>query len=116
MGNKRERASKDLDSYDQYGNTKWKWLDDDKAEKSKRRQKALAKGDQGHFVVHDPKAFRSKKGKSDSYNAFSYIKLNPAMLNKRNRKKGEKTFDIVVDKKKAGKRMKDGMLAGAKIK
>ena len=76
----------------------------------------MAKKQEGHFVVHDPKAFRSKKGKSDSYNAFSYIKLNPAVLNKRNRKKGEKTFDMVVDKKKAGKRMKTGMLSGAKIK
>jgi hypothetical protein len=64
--------------------------------------------------------YRSKVGKSDivkkgDHDPFAYIKLNPKMLNKRNQKKAIKSFDLVMEKKKAGKRIKEGTLAGLKM-
>lgn len=41
--------------------------------------------------------------KPGNHDPFAYIKLNPKMLNKRNAKKSIKTFDVVIEKKKAGK-------------
>jgi hypothetical protein len=46
---------------------------------------------------------------------YAYIKLNPKMLNKRNRNKAVKSFDTIIDKKKEGKRVKEGMFSGMKM-
>ena len=80
----------------------------------------MPKDEEGHFIQNDPSKYRSEKGKSDvirkgEHDPFAYIKLNPKMLNKWNAKWSIKSFDLVVDKKKAGKRVKDGMLSGLKV-
>ena len=58
-----------------------------------------------------------KKGK---YEPFAYIKLNPKMLNKRNKEKAVKSFEGVVSHgkkqfKKTGKKS-DGLLSGMGFK
>lgn len=78
------------------------------------KKQMQSKDEEGHFIQNDPAKYRSQKGKSDvvkkgEHDPFAYIKLNPKMLNKRNLKKAVKTFDLVIDKKKAGKRVKEGM-------
>lgn len=54
--------------------------------------------------------------KAGKYEPFAYIKLNPKMLNKRNKDKAVKTFETVVSTgKKEGKRghkKTEGMLSG----
>jgi len=59
-------------------------------------------------VKHSGDAYKSTKGQGDvlkqgRYEPFAYIKLNPKMLNKRNKEKAVKSFEQVVS---SGKRKK----------
>lgn len=77
---------------------------------------------EGHIIKQSGAAFRGKNSKSDvlkkgEHEPYAYIKLNPKMINKRNRDKAVKSFQTVVEKKKQDKRkQKDGMLSGVVFK
>lgn len=54
--------------------------------------------------------------KSNQYEPYAYIKLNPKMINKRNRDKAVKSFGTVIEKKKTNKRkQKEGMFSGLTV-
>ena len=100
MRGETEAEASDSDSIDDL-KTKlwmiWKWKRVDEANeqaiytaatKSKKKH-TTAPDEEGHFIKHDPKIYKSKVGKSDmlkpgQHDPFAYIKLNPKMLNKRN--------------------------------
>ena len=78
----------------------------------------------GHIEKHSADAYRSAKGKGDvikagKYEPFSYVQLNPRLLNRRNRQKAVASFQkIVTFGKKEGKReehAKKGGLSGLKM-
>lgn len=74
----------------------------------------------GHIEKFSGDKYRSAKGKGDVIKAgklepFSYIQLNPRMLNKRLKSQAIKSFAKVVDfGKKEGKR--DSVMSGLTVK
>ncbi len=55
----------------------------------------------GHHIVESGQKFRAKDGRSDALKSgemepYAYIRLNPAMMNKRNRQAAVKSFEPVV--------------------
>ena len=75
----------------------------------KRRKSAVRATDEdGHFMKHSADVYKSKKGHGDilrkgAHEPFAYIKLNPKMLNKRNKGKAVQSFQGVIEKKKKNK-------------
>ena len=78
----------------------------------------------GHIEKFSGDAFKSTKGKGDvikagKYEPFSYVQLNPRLLNRRNRSKAVASFKKVVSfGKKEGKReanAQKGGLSGLKM-
>lgn len=68
---------------------------------------------EGHHIVESGDKFRAKDGRSDALRRgemepFAYIRLNPAMMNKRNRNAAVKSFEPVVGG--------SGALKGVKLK
>ena len=91
--------------------------------KNKSALQKLRKNQQlGHIEKFSSDAYKSKKGKGDVLKAgklepFSYIQLNPRLLNKRNKQHAINSFSKVVSfGKKIDKRDKSkvstGMLSG----
>lgn len=79
----------------------------------------------GHIVKASADQYKSSKGKGDvlkpgTHEPYAYIKLNPEMLNPKNKSKAVASFAGVVSHgKKIDKRTmkrKDGMLAGLSVK
>ena len=87
--------------------------------------KRAKKDEDGHIVQYSGDSYKSQKGQGDvlkkgKYEPFAYIKLNPKMLNKRNRDKAVKSFEGFVshgkkDNKRQGKKS-EGLLAGTTFK
>lgn len=83
-----------------------------------RHNQAVAKS--GHIEKFSGEKYKSAKGKGDVIKAgklepFSYIQLNPRMLNKRLKSQAVKSFEKVVDfGKKEGKRALSGIKVKAK--
>ena len=83
------------------------------------------KDEGGHIIKYSGDAYKSTKGSGDVLKAgkhepFAYIKLNPKMLNKRNKEKAVKSFESIVSHgkkqdKRSGKK-NSGLLSGMAFK
>ena len=78
-------------------------------------------GGEGHLTKFSSDAYKSAKGKGDVLKAgklepFSYIQLNPRLLNKRHKQKAIKSFSKVVSFGKKLDKRSNSMMAGMQIK
>ena len=75
----------------------------------------------GHIEKFSGDQYKSAKGKGDVIKAgklepFSYIQLNPRLLNKRHKQKAINSFTKVVSFGKKADKRSDGMLKGMQVK
>lgn len=80
----------------------------------------VAKSKFGHIEKFSGDAYKSAKGHGDVLKAgklepFSYIQLNPRMLNKRHKDSAVKSFNKIVDFGKKTDKRKSGALKGLAV-
>ena len=86
-----------------------------------RHRAAAANATSGHIEKFSGDSYKSAKGKGDVIKAgklepFSYIQLNPRLLNKRHKQKAINSFTKVVNFGKKVDKRSDGMLKGMQVK
>jgi ribosomal RNA-processing protein 12 len=89
-----------------------------KAKSVMQKSKAMKAG--GHITKFSGDAYKSNKGKGDVIKAgkhepFSYIQLNPRMLNKRHKQQAINSFSKVVSFGKKIDKRDNGMLKGLSV-